>query len=201
MFSRWTVKAGRDDDFISVWAATMRQNLTAAKDFRGSFLLRSQKDRNQFLAVELWTNIDSWQAFQTRSPGSRNAIQPLASSNSSELFDEIFDRLDTSEWKRRLVRIYGLRVDEKNRSSFVETWLKVNAAIGQKVNGARGGLLLNERADRSMFYEVVRWDSLDAWQKFIAAPPADPEAFQKIFSLMSVTSAESFDEIDFVTRR
>jgi hypothetical protein len=46
----------------------------------------------------------------------------------------------------------------------------------------------------------VRWDSLDASNKFIAAPPADPETFAKIFCLVNVTSAERFDEIDFVER-
>ena len=102
--------------------------------------------------------------------------------SSIEPLDQIFDRLETLEWKRRLVRIYGLRVDEKNRNTFIDTWLKVNVSIGAKVEGARGGLLLNDRGDRSIFYEVVRWDSVDAWNRFIAAPPADPEAFQKIFS-------------------
>ena len=83
---------------------------------------------------------------------------------------------------------------------FIDTWLKVNMSIGQKVEGARGKTLSNDRDDRSMFYEVVRWDSFDAWNRFIAAPPADRDAFQKIFSLMNLTSAESFDEIDFVAR-
>jgi heme-degrading monooxygenase HmoA len=199
VFSRWTVSANREDDFISAWGAAMRQNLTASKDFRGGFLLRSQKERTQFLAIELWTSIRSWHAFQARSSAFyRDSVQSIVSSHSTEALDQIFDRLETSEWKRRLVRIYGLRVEEKNRNVFIDTWLKVNMSIGAKVDGARGGLLLNDRGDRSMFYEVVRWDSMDAWKRFIAAPPADPEAFQKIFSLMSVISAESFDEIDLV---
>ena len=198
VFSRWTVKATREDDFISSWGATMRQNLSTTKDFRGAFLLRNQNDRTRFLAVELWTNSDSWNAFRTRS--SASPVQSLVSSHSSEPLDQIYDRLETSEWKRRLIRIYGLRVDEKNRNAFIDTWLKVNVAIGQKIEGARGGILLNDPRDRSMFYEVVRWDSFDAWKRFIASPAADPEAFQKIFSMMSVISTESFDEIDFVGR-
>ena len=199
VFSRWTVRTNRENDFISWWGATMRQNLTAAKDFRGGFLLRNQQERSQFLAIELWTSAHAWQNLQTKSFAShRDSVQSMTSSHSSKTFDQIFDRLETSEWKRKLVRIYGLRVDEKNRNTFIDTWLKVNVSIGANVEGARGGLLLNDRDDRSMFYEVVRWDNFDAWKRFIAAPPADPEAFQRIFSLMSVISTESFDEIDLV---
>lgn len=194
VFSRWTVKPTREDDFVSSWSATTRQNMTAAKDFRGALLLRNQNDRSQFLAIEHWASNASWNAFRTSS--SASPLQSMVSSHSSEAFNQIYDRLDTSEWKRKLIRIYGLRVDERNRSAFIDTWLKVNMAIGEKMTSARGGLLLSHPRDRSMFYEVVRWDSFDAWKKFIAAPAADEEAFQKIFSMMSLVSTESFDEID-----
>ena len=119
----------------------------------------------------------------------------MVSSHSSEPFDQIYDRLDTSEWKHKLIRIYGLRVDEKYRSAFIDSWLKVNIAIGEKMKSAHGGLLLSHPRDRSMFYEVVRWDSLDAWKKFIAAPPALDEV-EKIFTMMNLVTSESFDEID-----
>ncbi len=42
----------------------------------------------------------------------------------------------------------------------------------------------------------MRWDSLADWQAFIAAKPAEPEAFRTIFAVMTVEAITVFDEVE-----
>jgi hypothetical protein len=49
---------------------------------------------------------------------------------------------------------------------------------------------MRNRHDRSAFVAVVRWDGPADCQAFIAAEPANPEAFRTIFAAMTLLSTE-----------
>jgi len=95
-----------------------------------------------------------------------------------------------------MVRIYRLKIKEGEEDNFIKTWRHVTKVIGDHYQSTRGAMLMRDRQDRSLFVEMVRWDSLEAWQAFVAAEPADPQAFKTLFALMSLQSTEVFDEVE-----
>jgi hypothetical protein len=61
---RWTIKLGREDEFIRNWeAGTRRIRETFAGSF-GSMMLRSAKNREHFYGVGRWESREAWDAAQ-----------------------------------------------------------------------------------------------------------------------------------------
>ena len=193
---RWKVEAGRQDTFVKAWRLWAEEMGQQEPRERGAGLLLQSKNGNgEFLVITRLNKSGSPAESKPDKQATGAAWMTAASVLDSAKFEEISDRLDRSSWQSKLIRIYYLKVKVGEEDAFIQTWLQVTKAIGEKVRGARGGLLLRARADRSMFVEVVRWDSLEDWRAFVTGPAADPEGFRKIFSLMTVTSAEEFDEV------
>jgi heme-degrading monooxygenase HmoA len=198
-FYRWKVKAGQEDRFVKAWSDQTAAMRSRVKGARGGFLLRSQSEPSQLLAVARWESRVDQEAFGNGKPlgdGLSQAMSEAGALVSTEIFDEVEDRLDYESWKGKLVRVYKMSIEPGKEKSFTDAWLKATIAITGKIKGARGSLLMKDPQATSRFVEIVRWESMQDWRAFIAADPADPEAFEKIFALMTLLSAETFDEVE-----
>lgn len=199
VFYRWRVKSSQAEAFVRAWGQATRAIRARSKGARGSLLLRNHQDPTEFLALARWDSYEDWNSFRQADPPDRGAMETLRATGellSTEAVAEMEDRLDYSGWPGKMVRIYRLRVKAGEERTFVATWQRVSKAINAKVKGARGALLLQDRQDQTAFLEVVRWDSLADWQAFVAAEPADPEGFRRVFSLMTLLSTEVMDEVE-----
>jgi heme-degrading monooxygenase HmoA len=199
VFYRWKVKQHGVDSFVKAWSQATREIRANVKGARGSILLRDHDDPSKFLAIARWNSFEEWQAFRQVRPPDRAAAQAMLAAGellSAEPLDEVGDRLDYSLWKGKMIRIYRIGVKQGREDDFQKAWLKASIAINAKMKGARGSLLMQDRKKQSTFVEVVRWDSLEDWKAFIAAEPADPEAFSTIFGAMDQISTEVMDEIE-----
>jgi heme-degrading monooxygenase HmoA len=199
VLTRWNVKAGQEARFVKAWVDQTAAMRSGVKGARGGFLLRSQSDPSQLLAVALWESRVDWEAFRNGKQSRDNSAQAMsetAAQVSVDALDEVEDRLNYESWKGKMVRVYKMSIEPGKEKSFADAWLKATIAIMGKNKGAHGSLLMKDPQSASRFVEVVRWESLQDWRAFIAADAADPDAFDTIFSVMTILSAETFDEVE-----
>ncbi len=190
---RWKVRPQQEGSFAQAWTQTARSLRGEFKGARGSLLLRDRQTPSEYAAFERWESQTAWRAFQQRQSPARSLPGELLS---TEVFDEVGDLLDYGDWKGKMIRVYRISVKAGAESDFEDAWRKAARAITAKHKGARGSLLLRDPKQPSRFVEVVRWDSLADWRAFIAATPAEPEAFQTIFAVMTVEATQVFDEVE-----
>jgi microsomal epoxide hydrolase len=200
VFYRWRVKPQQEGSFAQAWTQTARRLRNEFKGAQGSLLLRDRQTPSEFAVFERWESQAAWLAFQQRKSPVASSARPLPGELlSTEVFDEVGDLLDYSDWKGKMIRVYRIGVKAGAESDFEDAWRKAARAITAKHKGARGSLLLRDPKKPSSFVEVVRWDSLADWQAFIAAEPAAPEAFRTIFAVMTVVATNVFDEVEHLS--
>lgn len=199
VFNRWKVKPNEEDNFVKAWTEVTKEMLAEGKGFRGSILLRNRQEQSEFLAIERWNSSEERNAFLKLGPSVSQAAKVMNEKGtrlSTQDFTEVYDLLDYSSWKTKMIRIYRLKVKDGAEETFIQTWQRVSRAISAKHKGARGALLVQDARERSSFMEVVRWDSLEDWQRFVASEPADQQAFKTIFELMTLQSTDVMDEVE-----
>ena len=72
--------------------------------------------------------------------------------------------------------IYRWRVPAEEHDAFVAAWTAATHSIRERVQGARGSLLLRDADDADVFLAVARWTDRAAWEAFRKAPSVDPDA-------------------------
>ena len=61
---RWTIKPGREEEFIRNWEAGTRRIRETFAGSYGSMMLRSAKKREHFYGVGRWESREAWDAAQ-----------------------------------------------------------------------------------------------------------------------------------------
>jgi heme-degrading monooxygenase HmoA len=98
--------------------------------------------------------------------------------------------------RRGMIRVfYRWKVKAAEEERFVKAWAQTTKTIRARVKGARGSLLLRNRANRSEFLALARWDSFDDWQAFQRGGSPDAESSQAMRAAGDLLSAEVFGEI------
>jgi heme-degrading monooxygenase HmoA len=89
---RWQVKDGHEEDFITAWTEGTHAIRETVKGSRGSLLLRSHQDPQEFTAIAHWDRLEDWQHFTDAGLPTHAALQRLMAVSqlvSSEVYDEV----------------------------------------------------------------------------------------------------------------
>lgn len=91
---RWQVREGREVAFVRAWSHGTRVIRSTFKGAHGSVLLRSQRDRSNFVGIASWESLADVQAFWASPHPDAEAFRIVSESGtflSREVFDEIQD--------------------------------------------------------------------------------------------------------------
>jgi heme-degrading monooxygenase HmoA len=94
---RWRVKPGRDDEFVSTWAQVTRWIRSNVKGARGSLLMRSRDNPDEYVALARWDSLEEWQAAREAAAAASAGPDPQAANAeflSAEPLEVIEDLLD-----------------------------------------------------------------------------------------------------------
>ena len=89
---RWRVQKAEQEKFRAAWAkatTAIRESISGA---RGSVMLQSHQDPDEFITIARWDKVEDWQAFWTDS--SRTEMQDMhamAERLSADVFEEVAD--------------------------------------------------------------------------------------------------------------
>jgi len=90
---------------------------------------------------------------------------------------------------------YRWRLKTNEPDSFVKAWAQATRAIRAGAKGARGSLLLRDRANPSHLLAVASWNSIEDWQAFQKNKPPDLQGSQTMSAAAELLSTEAFDEV------
>lgn len=93
---RWRVKPGREEDFVRTWpqiTKAIRANVPGA---RGSMLMRSRDNPDEFVALARWDSFEQWQAARDAAaarpgPDPQAANAQFLSAEPLEVIDDLLD--------------------------------------------------------------------------------------------------------------
>jgi heme-degrading monooxygenase HmoA len=96
---RWHVTPGREDQFVRIWSNVTKYIRANVKGARGSMLMRSRLNPQEFVALARWASYDDWMA--AREAAERNPGPDPQAGNydsfSAEPLDVIEDLLQYGE--------------------------------------------------------------------------------------------------------
>jgi heme-degrading monooxygenase HmoA len=96
--------------------------------------------------------------------------------------------------------IYRWRVAPPEQDAFVAAWTAATHSIRERVEGARGSLLLRDAQDPEVFLAVARWTGRQAWEAFRKAPSVDPDATAALRGLAASSEVLGlYDELSELT--
>jgi heme-degrading monooxygenase HmoA len=96
---RWRVRPGRDDEFVRTWVRVTEWIRANVKGARGSLLLRSRDNPDEYVALARWDSFEAWRAAR-EAAAQRQGGDPQAANAellSAEPLEVVEDLLDYRE--------------------------------------------------------------------------------------------------------
>lgn len=179
-FQGWRVDPGSFAEFEAAWRKRASSRRTRATGLRSELLLRDEDDTTVYQAVERWEGSESWLGFIT-SPAawadtSLRALLSAGVAHTTQEMVEVEDRFGAGPVAGDHVRFYHITTREGTTRAFIRAFRRANDAIRAAYPDALGAALARESNRATAFLEIVRWKSEDAWRRFAAASPPDPDA-------------------------
>lgn len=88
----WRVESKNIKEFIKTWKVTTNQIHKEVKGARGSFMLQSEKDKQEIKTIARWDSLEDWKRFwQESKPSQMQSMHDLGERVSVEIFKEIDD--------------------------------------------------------------------------------------------------------------